>query len=284
MTKNDLVSAQQNSLELMDIFHNLCTKLKLKYYIIGGTLLGAVRHKGFIPWDIDLDVAMPRIDYEKLKEYYLHYDDGDVFYSHYLTNKSHSSPHAVLYLKGTKFIDLRIKSQLNEKWRGLILDVFPLDESPLCEKEIIAQSKKLHRIKRILYYKNLYVFEKNSKFVVFLKKSLRMLLKLLPYRFLLKKLDKIEQKYNGVNSNYFVSMSSGYSYKKQYMKKEIYGEPVLYDFSGRKYFGVNNFDSYLSQLYGDYMTPAPHNDIFDEFKYFVFENNRKVKTNEEQSK
>ena len=62
----DLTITQKRLLVMMDWFHNYCSEHQLTYYMIGGTMLGAVRHKGFIPWDDDLDVYMPRPDYEKL--------------------------------------------------------------------------------------------------------------------------------------------------------------------------------------------------------------------------
>ena len=59
---------QVKMLEMMSWYHELCEKNNLRYYVVGGTALGAIRHKGFIPWDDDIDVGMPRSDYEKFKE------------------------------------------------------------------------------------------------------------------------------------------------------------------------------------------------------------------------
>ena len=63
-------SAQNKLVQMLAWYHDFCMKYGLRYYIVGGTCLGAVRHQGFIPWDDDIDVAMPRADYERLQEYW----------------------------------------------------------------------------------------------------------------------------------------------------------------------------------------------------------------------
>ena len=65
-TEDSLQQCQREALEILLEFQRVCTKLGLKYYLTAGTLLGAVRHKGFIPWDDDIDVVMPREDYDRL--------------------------------------------------------------------------------------------------------------------------------------------------------------------------------------------------------------------------
>ena len=66
MSVYSLTQLQYQLLEMLRWFHDFCEKNKLRYYVLGGTMLGAIRHKGFIPWDDDIDVGMPRGDYQKL--------------------------------------------------------------------------------------------------------------------------------------------------------------------------------------------------------------------------
>ena len=68
MIQEELKKLQDTQLKMMDLIHDFCVKNDIKYYMIGGTLLGAVRHKGFIPWDLDIDIAMMREDYNKFKK------------------------------------------------------------------------------------------------------------------------------------------------------------------------------------------------------------------------
>ena len=70
MNTIDLKKLQQTELEVLRHFHKYCAENGLRYYLIGGALLGAARYGGFIPWDDDIDVAMPREDYERLKKMY----------------------------------------------------------------------------------------------------------------------------------------------------------------------------------------------------------------------
>ena len=119
-----MTEQQTKLLYMFSWFHDFCEENQLRYYIIAGTMLGAVRHKGFIPWDDDIDVGMPRSDYEKLraksKEFFnekfvFEFPDSDNVEYPYLIGK--------LYDKSTTFIE---KQRYVIK-RGIYIDIFPLD-------------------------------------------------------------------------------------------------------------------------------------------------------------
>ncbi len=180
MKKEDIRNYQLKQIVLLDEIDRVCKKLHLTYYLIAGTLLGAVRHGGFIPWDVDLDIAMPRNDYQKLKEYYLTNPSEDFFYEDYDTEKYHNSTHALLRLKGTRVIRKRLAHIDNKiKHNGFFLDIFPLDKAPNDEKLQEKQIRDLKRIKKIFYYKEGQFFENASKFKNTMRKIISFCLKII---------------------------------------------------------------------------------------------------------
>ena len=112
-------------LAIMDEIHRVCQIKNIKYYLIGGSMLGAVRHKGFIPWDDDLDIAMPREDFERFVEGATEWLSSGFSLEWITTNPNHVYLFAKITKKGTLFID-----QPSTKQTGIFVDVFPLDSSP----------------------------------------------------------------------------------------------------------------------------------------------------------
>lgn len=136
-------------LDLLDRFIEVCKKHSLKFYAAGGTLLGAVRHKSFIPWDDDIDLIMPREDYDKLlfvadKEFSEPY-----FFQTAFTDKEYFRSHAQIRNSNTTAMikSEALKVPFNQ---GVFIDVFPVDAIP--DNPILAekQRKKLHSINRLL--------------------------------------------------------------------------------------------------------------------------------------
>ena len=138
VSKNDIIKTiQENLLPIAKDFHNYCKKEKLNYYIIGGTFLGAIRHKGFIPWDDDIDIAMPRKDYEKfLKDY----PQKKYFILNYKTN-----PEYKYYISKLCSKDYIIKEKTGNEV-NLFIDIFPIDGTP--NNKIL---KKIHCL-RVMYH------------------------------------------------------------------------------------------------------------------------------------
>ena len=138
MSNIDVRKFQLAQLDLIREIDRVCKELGIDYYLIGGTLLGAIRHGGFIPWDTDMDIAMRRSDYEKFGQYWLERDDDRFFYQHYKTEKNHLSPHAILKIKNTHIYYNKDTEKYKVKFDGLFLDIFPLDEPP-AEKKLQAK-------------------------------------------------------------------------------------------------------------------------------------------------
>ena len=124
---------QRGSVQILKVIDHICRKEKLKYYLIYGTLLGAVRHKGFIPWDDDVDIMMPRPDYEVLIKYFEEHKEElkplEMF--DYRSNKQY--PYMIARLSDSRYI-LDVHNE-KDYGLGLFVDIYPLDGAGNTEEE-----------------------------------------------------------------------------------------------------------------------------------------------------
>lgn len=269
MEQKELKKLQLTQLKIMDLIHEFCVKNDIKYYMIGGTLLGSIRHKGFIPWDLDIDIAMLRTDYDKFKKI-SHQLPACLEYHYYGNFKKYSRPHCEVALKNTMIHARSDKYNKKTYYNGIFIDIFPLDYLPSDNKNLIKQEQQIKKIRRLLNLKDGTIYEKKNLFYILGKKIVSFCLKPLSYKFLGKKLEKVMTKFNNYNSNKVCSMASKYSYKKQSMPLDYYGEPILLEFEGRKYYGPNKYVEYLTQLFGDYMKLPPKEAQKSEMDFFDY--------------
>ena len=257
MHNDKIKRLQQVELEILKKTHEVCELLGIKYYLIGGTLLGAIRHGGFIPWDVDIDIAMPRKDYEIFKQYWKEHKDSEFFYQDYSTEPMQTECHALLKLKGT---EIRYKTHEKDKYKmqcdGLYMDIFPLDFAPDDEKKQRKQAKQIKFWSGLIQAKICRDYG-TGKGTYAIKKCLSFFLKPCSFTFLQKQVEKVMTRYNDTCSSFLVSMASHYSYKKQLMPVEIYGEPKKIMFDGLECYAPNQTIAYLEQLYKDYMKLPP---------------------------
>lgn len=266
-----LRQVQKRQIEIMDIIHDFCVKEKIHYYIIGGTALGAVRHNGFIPWDIDIDIAMQRADYEKFLSLSEKGLPSELKCCYYKNENDYFPPHALVALKNSKLIQK--DDYLNPKLKryGIFVDIFPLDVAPEDEKDRIKQAKRIAAIRNAKTRKKAIMYSENSTLIRLVKKLVSLLYVFVPMKYLNKKLDACMQKYSGeINKNScWCSMASHYSYKKQCMSKTIYGTPTLVEFDGRKYFAPEKLDEYLKIIFNDYMRIPSEEQQQYQMDYFI---------------
>ncbi len=257
MTQHDLDRIKNTQLQIMDSIHRFCTENDIVYYIIGGTLLGAVRHKGFIPWDIDIDIAMQRQDYEKFKCLWMsRMNEQYRYYDHTMT-KNYWRPHAIVFDTNTR---IHIKNDSNNKnvdKTGVYIDIFPLDNAPDNEKLRDKQTKKLIKIRKFKAYRIPYSYSK-KKIKIFAHRCVSLILSMIASVPFINRLQQQEMsRYNGSHTECLCSMASQYSYKKQCMPRDIYGKPVLLMFEGREYYAPEKYVEYLTRIYGNYMELPP---------------------------
>ena len=256
MNQKEFEKLRTVQMEIMDEVHRVCEKNKIIYYIIGGTALGAKRHGGYIPWDLDIDIAMPRADYEKFAQVCdteLHHRFE---YRNFKNTSQYNYPHALVCVKNTF---LSVKSYIynpKEKNLGIYLDIFPLDKAP---EEVSLQNKQIEeieRIKKLKLLKRAYCYKNDFKNKV-VKKLISAAMFWTDTDKLNAQFDAVCRKYENTDSNFLCSMASHYKYTKQCMPSEVYGKPTLVKFEDREYYAPEMLDDYLTRIFGDYMKLPP---------------------------
>lgn len=256
----NLRDLQLAQVEILKDFIRVCKELNLKYYVYAGTLLGCIRHKGFIPWDDDIDVCMPRKDYEKLLEKGQDILNEKFFLQSYKTEKEFTMNFAKIRNSETTFIESTVRnSDINH---GIYIDIFPLDGYKPRKKlhnrilDIIYKVHRIHISKKYVSYNPQRL--KSKWFRKFLYKCTDIIYFRTSINKILEKENKMAQKYNYDECEYV----SAYDYTVKspdqlYIPKEYLGEGKTKMFEGIEVNVPDNYDAYLTRLYGDYMQLPP---------------------------
>ena len=252
---------QLKELELLKKLDAFCKKNKIKYFISYGTLLGAVRHKGFIPWDDDIDVSMMRDDFDRFCE--LIQKDKTLKFKSFQTDKDYKYYVPIVYDDSVDIVSRNgEKDRIIHPW----VDIFPYDGTP---NNKLKRKFYLINCYRRLVQINLSAIDEivktkkkgrpfHERAIIAVGKTLKVG-KIFNTKKQLYKLDKKFRKYKIENSDYIQCFMAGDKMKECIEKK--YFEPFKdYTFEGHRFPGVNDYDGYLTHFYGDYMTPPPVED------------------------
>ncbi len=239
-------------LAIMDEIDAFCREAGIEYFLIAGTLIGAVRHQGYIPWDDDLDIALPREQYEKLIASF-ESRSGKV---RILTHKN-SSTYIYPFAKAIRTDTLLIES--DEKHAiGVNIDIFPLENAPDDVEECRRIFKKMKRWRSLLDLK--YMGQNPDR--AFWKKAVvfvgRRALKAVPDRWVLHKLDKILKAAH--NREVPVRYSAAFCEPRgacELYFTEDFSKQMDAPFEGRSYRIPVGYHRMLTAGYGDYMQPPP---------------------------
>ena len=238
--------------EILDAFVEICEENHLRYYLINGTLLGAIRLNGPIPWDDDADVCMPREDYEKFKRHMLERPEGETYHiSCFENDRNHPLLFAKMLKRGTIY-KVRSNVDFDAKFKEIWLDVFPLDDSMGCSRRrarILGNSVRW--MKMLLTTRAL----KNLKTVKFKRKCVHVALKPVPITWIYRLSERLTKTENKKGHQYYVNYGDKYHYARETMPKEWYGEPVKVLYSGKYYDAPCQWNKVLNHLYKDYMGP-----------------------------
>lgn len=198
-TEEQIRKVQELELRNLKVLKDVCSKIGVEFFVYGGSLIGAVRHKGFIPWDDDLDIAMLRADYEKFVSEAPKYLPNEYdLQTPYNTPKSPYS-YTKLRLKGTKYIEYGYH-KLNIE-QGIYVDIYPIDNLPDDDELYLKQFRQYQRLIKMYAWRQCpYLSDESSSLKTKIKKAAKILvsgvLKLIPQRQLIRKIDKIATRYD----------------------------------------------------------------------------------------
>ena len=248
----------------------ICLKHNIKYFIIAGTLLGAVRHKGFIPWDDDLDIGMLREEYEKFVSIAQNELGVSYFLQTWDTDSGFALPCAKIRKNGTKFIEENSsKAHLHN---GIFIDIFPFDNVPESTLKKKIQNYQTYILKRIILDKQGYeVWEKQE----FFKKSIYKLVKIMTKPISLWRIKSIlyekMTRFNNQKSDSVVTFGGTYGYWRETIRKSWANNLVTLKFEGYEFSCPRDYSDYLSYFYGEYMTPPPEDKRYNRHKIIKIE-------------
>ena len=236
----DVKQIQNKILDIYAEFKRICEKHELSYFAIGGTCLGAVRHDGFIPWDDDMDVAMPRADYEKFKqiaeqELPEQYELYDIYRGEHYINYF-----CKLMDKNTTLVECGTK-KYPDMYYGIFVDIMPLDGIP--DNKI---ARKIHFAK-MKVYRALDIRRKYRDYKI---------LNLFPCHYFQKRYEGLQKKYSYENSKDLSYTWSARRHKVVFSKK-CFDNYIEMPFENTTMRCPTGYDEFLKAVYGDYMKLPP---------------------------
>ncbi len=267
MEELSLKEIQSETLEIMKKINSICCKENLKYSLFYGTLLGAVRHKGFIPWDDDLDIVMPRSDYDKLSEYFKIHADELLPFKWFSYETVPNYPYMIARVCNT---DFRMEAENeNDCGMGTFIDIYPMDGA--------GNGKHVAFYNKAWFFASMYFTKSRLHYVVpkgLAKKIVKgfsyLLSKFYGIEHIRNRLLKFAKKYSYEDSEYIASLTWLVDGKKNVFEKSAFNELVLCDFEDTQFYIPKKYDELLKIRYGDYMQLPPENERVGHHFYKIY--------------
>ena len=249
MQQLDIKAVQHRLLNMATIVDELCEKHGIPLYMISGTMLGAVRHKGFIPWDDDMDFAVPYQYYAELISVLNKELPKELSCLTYDKSETYKIPWIKVEDVETKVIDNSLYVR-EDKMPGLTIDIFPL---VCCNKETcnntIQKTQRWIRIKRFVFSKS----SKNNNVKNYLKRIVKFLFPISSIRIN----DRIMRLTDSIVPGEYYVIPMDPNYSNRYFPIQWFEPLTRYEFEDKLLYGVAKYDDYLKELYNNYMALPP---------------------------
>lgn len=264
----DIKKIQRIELEILLEFDRICKKYDIKYQLFAGTLLGAIRHRGFIPWDDDIDVCMLRSEYNRFLSVVDDELASEYFFQSYETDPNYMNKFPKIRKNGTLFMEKLVRDL--DMHHGFYIDIFPFDNIELDTIRGKHQIWSLRTIDSLFKYRLKERYQKLEPGFGRSKAKFKYdLIKFLPIsktsieNWILKKMTK----FNDKETEYIADLAnpSAGVLENFMMRRETIEDSIDWEFDGYKFPVPRAYDEVLTRAYGDYMTPpdikVSHHDI-----------------------
>ncbi len=248
----DMEIVHDRMLKIAVEVNRVCKEQGLKCSLYGGSIIGAIRHKGFIPWDHDIDMAMPRKDYDQFVQYCLDHNNDIIFFSNYKSEPMYPNNWGKVRLKGTRFVEKELATlPINQ---GVFIDLHPIDNIIPC---LLPLQVRLALFWSCVGKKKSDIYNGSKA-----KGYMYGVFSLLPY--------SIINKLRHLSMTLFKHCNTKYVYKVAHPNNGIY--PILRctfedliecEFEGKTFNIPRNFDEFLKKRYGDYMQIPPESEEYN---------------------
>lgn len=254
MEREMLKKVQSVMLEILKEVRRVCDENDIPYVLHAGTFLGAVRHQGFIPWDDDLDIAMLRPDYERFRQIAPEKLGENYCFQDWHTDEAYAHPFGKVRKRNTVYVEAKC-ARLPEN--GVYIDVFPLDTAPDTREGSVQLQKKLIQLYRLKLMKCRYTPWKEEDRIIWKKR-----IGYLPYQLAAAFLSQ-KQLVNAYESLVRAVPEGEHCYEQcaaprcYFFEKKWFRDRADYPFVDGRFAGPRDFDTVLTEYYGDYMTLPP---------------------------
>lgn len=243
----ELYEIQQNELNILKDFAQFCDDNDLRYYLAGGTLLGAIRHQGFIPWDDDVDVIMPRPDFQRFVDLV----QNRVSWKYTLIDDEHSE-------RGQPFAKLvdetkKVKVSLLKEPQPLWIDIFPMDGVPEDEKEFFNVVSKIKKLNYAIWQAQSAGQDINNPIKRFLKRLIFSHYRRKGTGYYSRKVTSLAKKIDFDSAKYVGCLTGRYGSAEK-IERKIFEPRMRVPFEDQEFYISQGYDVYLKNLFGDYMT------------------------------
>ncbi len=255
LSNNQLENLKKIELDILKEVDDICRKNDIKYSLAFGSLIGAVRHKGFIPWDDDIDIMMERRYYNRFINICSEKLNNDYFIVCFEKNKNYALPFAKVMKKNTLLEEISLSTTKAPK--GIFIDIFPLDNTSSNEKERKYLYSRKDKIKKILFCKCNYCFH-HSKIKLFAYRCMKIIYLPLSHNYLVNLFYKNIANHRKDNDNKYISSICGTSSMSEttWLSND-FDEYIDIPFENLNAMVAKGYKNILKQTYGDYMKLPP---------------------------